>query len=115
MLNGVGWRGKVLQGVAGCCIVLQCVAACFSALQCVAVCYLLCAAMCCSVFVYYSGYGVATISRLLKIIGLFCKRALQKRRYSATETHNFKEPTNHSHLISRTVKDVRAAVFGGVL
>ena len=31
-------------------------------------------------------YGVATISRLLKMIGLFCKRALQKRRYSAKET-----------------------------
>ena len=28
-------------------------------------------------------YGVATTSRLLKMIGLFCKRALQKRRYSA--------------------------------
>ena len=26
-------------------------------------------------------YGVATISRLLQIIGLFCKRALQKRLY----------------------------------
>jgi len=25
------------------------------------------------------GYGVATISRLLKMIGLFCKRALSKR------------------------------------
>jgi len=35
------------------------------------------------------GYGVATISRLLKIIGLFCKRALLKRRYSAKETYNF--------------------------
>jgi len=44
-------------------------------------------------------YGVATISRLLKIIGLFCKRALYKRRYSAKETYNFKEPTNRSHLI----------------
>ena len=31
-------------------------------------------------------YGVATISRLLKIIGLFCKRALSKRLYSAKET-----------------------------
>ena len=29
------------------------------------------------------GYGVATISRLLKMIGLFCKRALLKRLYSA--------------------------------
>jgi len=44
-------------------------------------------------------YGVATISRLLKIIGLFCERALSKRRYSAKETYNFKEPTNRSHPI----------------
>ena len=39
----------------------------------------------------------ATISRLLQIIGLFCKRALEKRQYSAKETYNFKEPTNRSH------------------
>ena len=32
-------------------------------------------------------YGVATISRLLKIIGLFGKRVLEKRRYSAKETY----------------------------
>jgi len=38
-------------------------------------------------------------SRLLKIICLFCKRALQKRRYSANETYNFKEPTSRSHPI----------------
>jgi len=44
-------------------------------------------------------YGVATISRLLKIIGLFCKRALEKRRYSAKETYHFKEPTTRSHPI----------------
>ena len=44
-------------------------------------------------------YEVATISRLPKNIGLFCKRALQKRLYSATETYMFKEPTNHSHSI----------------
>jgi len=44
-------------------------------------------------------YGVATISRLLKIIGLFCKRALSKRLNSAKETHNLKEPTNRSHPI----------------
>jgi len=31
-------------------------------------------------------YGVALVSRIDKIIGLFCKRALQKRRYSAKET-----------------------------
>jgi len=45
-------------------------------------------------------YGEATISRLCKIIGLFCKRALEKRRYSAKETYNFKEPTNRSHPIN---------------
>ena len=42
-------------------------------------------------------YGVATISRLLKIIRLFCKKALSKRRYSAKETCYCKEPTNRSH------------------
>jgi len=45
-------------------------------------------------------YGVATISRLLQIIGLFGKRALYKRRYSAKETYNFKEPINRSHPTS---------------
>jgi len=44
-------------------------------------------------------YGVASISRLLKIIRLFCKRALWNRRYSAKETYNFKEPTNRSHPV----------------
>ena len=43
-------------------------------------------------------YGVASISRLLEIIGLFCKRALQKRLYSAKETYHFKEPTNRQTL-----------------
>jgi len=45
-------------------------------------------------------YGLATISRLLKITGLFCKRALWKRRYSAKETYNFKEPANRSHPVT---------------
>jgi len=44
-------------------------------------------------------YGVATIGRLLEILGLFCKKALEKRPYSANETYNFKEPTNRSHPI----------------
>ena len=47
-------------------------------------------------------YEVATISRLLKIPGLFCKRALQKRLYSANETYNLKEPINRSHPIRTT-------------
>ena len=45
---------------------------------------------------YSSPYGVATISRPLRIIGLFCKRVLLKRRYSAKETYDFKEPANRS-------------------
>jgi len=38
--------------------------------------------------------------RRLEIIGLFCKRALQKRLYSAKETYDLKEPTNRSHPIN---------------
>jgi len=45
-------------------------------------------------------YRVATISRLLKITSLFCKRALQKRLYSVKETYNLKEPSNRGHLIA---------------
>ena len=48
-------------------------------------------------------YGVAPISRLLESIGLFCKRTLPKRLYSANETYNFKEPTNHSPPIGSWV------------
>jgi len=55
--------------------------------------------LCFVLFFPLSWYGVATISRLLKIIGLFCKRALQKRPFSAKETYTFKEPTNRSHPI----------------
>jgi len=44
-------------------------------------------------------YGVAMISRLPKNIGLFDKRALWKRLYSAKETYILKELTNHSHDI----------------
>jgi len=43
--------------------------------------------------------GVATISRLLQITSLFCKRALLKRVHPAKETYDFKEPTNRSHPI----------------
>jgi len=44
-------------------------------------------------------YGVATISWLLTIVGLFCKRALYTRLYSVQKTSNLKEPTNRSHPI----------------
>jgi len=45
-------------------------------------------------------YGVATISRVLKIIGLFCRISSLLQGSFATETCNFKEPTNRSHPIS---------------
>ena len=47
-------------------------------------------------------YGVALVNRIDKIIGLFCKRALQKRRYSAKETYNLIDPTDRSHPIPRS-------------
>jgi len=45
-------------------------------------------------------HGVATISVLLKIVGLVCKRTLYNRWYSAKQTYNFKEPTNRSRPIA---------------
>ena len=47
------------------------------------------------------GYGVAIISRLLKIIGLFCKRAPSKRLYSVKETYNVIDPTDYRQPISQ--------------
>ena len=46
-----------------------------------------------------SCYGVATMSRMLENIGLFCKRALQKRPVFCKETYIFKHPTHRSHPI----------------
>ena len=45
-------------------------------------------------------YGVATISRLLKIIGLFCRISSLLYGSFAKEIYHFKEPTNRSHPIS---------------
>jgi len=51
--------------------------------------------------VHYSWYyGVASASRIDEMIGLFCKRALQKRQYSANETNNSVDPTDRNHPIS---------------
>ena len=67
---------------------------CCSVLQCVAVCA-------------YLVYGVATMSRLLKIIGVFCKRDLQKRPIFCKETYIFKHPTNRSHpIVLRCSQDI---------
>jgi len=42
---------------------------------------------------------VASITRLLKIIGLFCKISSLFKGSFAKETYNFKEPTSRSHPI----------------
>jgi len=44
-------------------------------------------------------YGVATISRLFKIIGLFCRISSLLYGSFAKETCNSKEPSNRSHPI----------------
>jgi len=43
--------------------------------------------------------NMAYVSRIDKIIGLFCKRDLQKRLYCTKETYSFIDPTDCSHPI----------------
>jgi len=44
---------------------------------------------------YTSAYHTCLVHKTCtKMIGLFCKRARQKRQYSAKETYHLKEPTN---------------------
>ena len=64
-----------------------------------------------SVSIHVCYYGVALVSRIDKIIGLFCKRALQKRQYSAKETFHFIDPTDRSHPISVCVSPSYLCVF----
>ena len=127
MLQCVAVCCSVLQCIAVCCSVLQCVAVCCSVFQCVAVCcsVLQCVPVCCSVsqcvavwrtvlqcdadkFVSNSMppraaiaecYAVATVSRIDKIIGLFCRISSLLQGSFAKETHNFIDPTNRSHPI----------------
>jgi len=42
-------------------------------------------------------WGVVTISRLPKMIGLFCRMSSLLKVSFAKETYDFKEPTNRSH------------------
>ena len=46
-------------------------------------------------------YGMATISRLLTIIGHFCRILSLLQGSFAKKTYDFKEPTNRSHPIWR--------------
>ena len=49
-------------------------------------------------------YGVALVSRIDKIIGLFRKRTLQKRLYSAKETYNLIDPLTVATAYTNLVK-----------
>jgi len=55
----------------------------------------MCARTCVCVYVH----GVASMSRLLKIIGIFCRIMSLLQGSFAKETYNFKEPTKRSHPI----------------
>jgi len=54
-------------------------------------------------------YGVATISRLLQIRGLFCRISSLLYGSFAKETYNFKEPMNRSHPIPRQTVSMHCA------
>ena len=56
--------------------------------------------LCSLVFPLLCSYGMASVSRIDKIIGLFCKRDLCTRLYSAKETYNLIDPTNRSQPIA---------------
>ena len=107
MLQCIAACCSVLQCVAVHCIVRQCVAVCCSVLQCVAVC---CVELQCTSRI--KAYGMASVSRIDKIIGLFSKRALYKRQCSAKETYNLIDPTDRSHPITRSRSTEGCEYFG---
>jgi len=62
-----------------------------------------------------NAYGVATTSRLLKIKGLFCNISSLLQGSFAKETHDFKEPTNHTHPISEFTGNSSPEFFSKIL
>ena len=56
-------------------------------------------------------YGVSTMSRLLKIISLFCRIQSLLQDSFAKETYNFEELTNRSHPIAN-VRLVHICIHG---
>ena len=47
-----------------------------------------------------SAYRAASVSKIDKIISLFCKRAVPKRQYSAKEPYDSIESINRSHSVA---------------
>ena len=60
---------------------------------------------------------MATISRLLKIIGLFCKKALEKRLYPAKETYNLRgllivaTPYQNRALLQKSIANLSSVLI----
>ena len=52
---------------------------------------------------YCGAYGVATVSRIDKSLGIFCRISSLLQGFFAKETYNFIDPTNRSHPISRLI------------
>ena len=53
---------------------------------------------------------VARISRLLEIMGLFCRMSSLLQGFFAQETYHFKEPTNRSHPILKPTPKIQRRV-----
>jgi len=58
-------------------------------------------------------YGVATVSRIDKITGLFCRISSLLKGSFAKETYNFIDPTNQSHPIAAAIARCILTVWCG--
>jgi len=65
--------------------------------------YMMCVCVLCADEGMVHVYGVATISRIDKITGLFCRIWSLLHRSFAKETYNLIDPTNQNHLICKGV------------
>ena len=62
----------------------------------------------------YHSYGVATVSRIDKITGLFCRISSLLWVSFAKETYKFIEPTNCSHPIRIQVPTIESKLMNGI-
>jgi len=63
---------------------------------------------------HWNCYGVATISRLLQIISLFCRILSLLQGSFAKETYDLKEPTHRSHPMHCRIHRVEILRFLGI-
>jgi len=97
-------------------ISVACVCVCVCVCACVCVCTCACARVyvqvsfiglaCVHTLAHRYVYRVATVSRIDKIIGLFCRILSLLLGSFAEETYNLIDPTNQSHPIPRTCMQI---------